>query len=36
MTGFDRESEHSVVSGAVDIAGVFEVIDGSLHPAAAE
>ena len=36
MTGLDRESEHSVVSCAVDIAGVFEVIDGSLHPAAAK
>ena len=36
MTGLDGEGEHSVVSGAVYIAGVFEIIDRGLNPAAAE
>ena len=33
---FHCKSEHSVVSGAVDIAGILEVIDRSLHPAASK
>ena len=36
MTGLDGEGEHSVVSGAVYIAGVFEIIYRGLNPAAAE
>ena len=36
MTGFDREGEHSVVSGAVYIAGVFEIVNSGLNPAAAK
>ena len=33
---FHGEGEHAVVSGAVDIACILEVIDRCLHPAAAE
>ena len=36
MTCFDRKCEHSVVSGAVNVAGVFDAVNGRLHPASAE
>ena len=36
MTCFDRKCEHSVVSGAVNVASVFDAVNGRLHPASAE
>ena len=36
MACLDCEGKHSVVSGAVDITGVFEIVDRSLDPAASE
>ena len=36
MSGFHAESDHAVISAAVDIAEVFEIIDGCLYPSARE
>ena len=36
MPGLDGKSEHAVVSCAVNIAGILEVVDRRLHPSAAK